>query len=132
MGDKDIRKALELADILEGIRIYLEKDNNIETLIDVGIANIKSSYSFERQKNTFKKYLLIDFADIIQYTKEDEFDEKTYFSNRKTLKEFDYEYHLFYIFLSKYVLTNKINEHIDIKTNLSYIFEKTYASKHKE
>ena len=78
------------------------------------------------------KYLLIDFTDIIQYTKEDEFDEETYFSNRKTLKEFDYEYYLFYIFLSKYILTNKVNEHKDIKENLSYIFGTTYANKHKK
>lgn len=135
MGDKDIQKALSLADILEGIRAFLQKNNNIEKLIDIGLINItknKSSYSFESKKDTFKKYLLIDFQDIVQYTKEDDFHEETYFLNRKILKEFNTEYYFFYIFLSKYILTDAIHEHIDIKENLSFIFKTTFASKHKK
>ena len=133
MGDKDIQKALELADILEGIRIFLQKENNIEKLIDTGIISItkESSYSFELKKDTFKEYLLIDFQDIIQFTKEAKFDKNSYFKNRKTLKEFNTEYYIFYTFLSEYVLTN-IEEHIDIKKNLSYIFGTTFANEHKK
>ena len=131
MGDKEIVKALSLIDILKGIRNFLEKDNQIEELINKGMSNIKSNYSFEKQKDNFRKYLLHDFQDIIKYTQEDKFDEETYFKNRKVLKEFHKEYYLFYKFLSKYIKKN-IKEHEDIKSNLSYIFGTTYAREHKK
>jgi len=132
MSEKDIKKALNLIDLLEGIRNFLLTENNIEKLIDKGIANIlpNSSYTFQKQKNNFRKHILVDFKDVIQYTKEDEFDELTYFSNRKYIKELNTEYYDFYNYLSEEIKNEDL--HKDIIDNLSYIFKETYANAHKK